>query len=58
MQINQIIMAKKKRTVKSLILERKREAMKEAGAYDGRFMPKTFKDKTKYNRKKSKNDNE
>ena len=50
-------MAKKKRTPKSFILERKREAMKEAGAYDGRFRPRVVGDKKKYNRKKRK-DNE
>lgn len=49
-------MAKKKRTVKSLILERKREAMKEAGAYDGRFRSRVVGDKKKYNRKKRKDD--
>ena len=48
---------KKKRTSKSFILERKREAMKEAGAYDGRFRPRVVGDKKKYNRKKRK-DNE
>jgi len=42
---------KKKKTVKSLILKSKREAMKEAGAYDGRFRPRVVKDKTKYSRK-------
>jgi hypothetical protein len=50
-------MAKKKRTVKSLILEKKREAMKEAGAYDGRFKERVVKDKTKYSRKNKGKDN-
>lgn len=44
-------MAKKKKTVKSLILKGKREAMLEAGAYDGRFRPRVVKDKKKYSRK-------
>lgn len=44
-------MAKKKRTVKSLIAGGKRQAMKEAGAYDGRYRQRVVKDKTKYTRK-------
>jgi len=45
-----------KRTLKSLMLEKKREAMKQVGAYDGRFRPQVVKSKKKYNRKKFNND--
>lgn len=55
-KLEQTKMAKKKRTSKSFILERKREAMKEAGAYDGRFKERVVEDKKKYNRKKRKDD--
>jgi len=48
-------MAKKKKiTVKSLRAGDKRQAMKEAGAYDGRYKPRVFKDKSKYSRKNKK----
>lgn len=42
---------KKKLTPASIRADHKRKDMKEAGAYDGRFSPKTFKDKSKYSRK-------
>lgn len=45
-----------KRTLKSLMLEKKREEMLQAGAYDGRFRPRVVKSKKKYNRKKFNND--
>ena len=51
-------MAKKKKTVKSLILKAKREDMMEAGAYDGRYKERVVKDKTKYTRKKKRKDEE
>jgi hypothetical protein len=46
-------MAKKKKkiTPADIRAKHKREAMKEAGAYDGRYKPKVFKDKSKYSRK-------
>jgi hypothetical protein len=51
-------MAKKKKTEKQKLtqikLKHKREAMMEAGAYDGRYKPRVFKDKSKYSRKNKK----
>jgi hypothetical protein len=46
-------MAKKKRkiTVADIRAKHKREAMMEAGAYDGRYKPQVVKDKKKYSRK-------
>lgn len=52
-----IKMAKKKKiTAKSLRAKAKREAMKDAGAYDGRFKNRVFKDKSKYSRKNKRDD--
>lgn len=42
---------KKKLTPKSIRAKHKREAQKEAGAFDGRYRPRVIKDKSKYNRK-------
>ncbi len=42
---------KKKKTPADMRAKRKREAMKEAGVYDGRFRNRVVKDKKKYNRK-------
>jgi hypothetical protein len=45
-------MAKKKKTTLAKLRSKdKRNAMKEAGAYDGRYKPKVVKDKKKYTRK-------
>lgn len=50
-------MAKKKKiTVKSIRAKHKRQDMKDAGAYDGRFRNKVFKDKSKYSRKNKRGD--
>lgn len=38
------------------MLEKKRKAMLQAGAYDGRFRSRVVKSKKKYNRKKFNND--